>query len=217
MNSSSDDEKEAVTVRSQDRHKTTETEDKDGNVSPRTLHAIQSAMMDDSERHKNRKYVIVSSSEDEENQIVADDERLGGDGGVSPRTLLAIQKALGEGGSFNRDEEQRSISVRETALQSNDHRKDISVLTPDVSLRAASSTPRVLTSRPNDLREPVDVSEDEEKQSASDQKPVNEDVDEDQKEEENRGIVVKTGDEEETSSSEGTNTQHTSNYCCRTP
>ncbi|XP_057187691.1 DNA excision repair protein ERCC-5 homolog isoform X1 [Triplophysa rosa] len=199
--SSDDDDSEAVTVRSHDRHETTGTEDKDGSASPRTLHAIQSAMMDDAERHKNRKYMMLSSSEDEEKRIVADDRRIAGDGGVSPRTLLGIREALGDRGN----EEQKSISERETteiesaALQSNDHRKDISFLTPDVSSRTVSSTPHVLASRsqPKSPAEPEGVSEDEKKQSASsDQKPVN--VNEEVKE--NREIVAKT--EEESSSSE---------------
>ncbi|XP_056628733.1 DNA excision repair protein ERCC-5 homolog isoform X2 [Triplophysa dalaica] len=203
MDSSSDDDNEAITVRSHDTHNTTGTEDKDGSASPRTLRAIQSAMMDDSERPKNRKYIMLSSSEDEEKPIVADDRGIAGDGGVSPRTLLGIQEALGDCGH----EEQKSLTEREkteiksTALQSNDQRKDISCLTPDVSSRTVSSTPHVLASRsqpksPEDRREPEWISEDEKKLSASDQKQVN--VNE--KVQLNREIVVKT--EEESSSSE---------------
>lgn len=207
MDSSSDDgDNEAFTLRSHETHDTTGT---DGSASPRTLRAIQSAMMDDSERPKNRKYIMLSSSEDEEKPIVADDRGIAGDGGVSPRTLLGIQEALGDCGN----EEQKSFTERETteikstALQSNDHRKDISCLTPDVSSQTVSSTPHVLVSRsqpksPEHRREPEWVSEDEKKRSASDQKPVN--IKE--KVELNREIVVKT--EEESSSSEGTNTQH---------
>ncbi|XP_073722405.1 DNA excision repair protein ERCC-5 homolog isoform X1 [Misgurnus anguillicaudatus] len=206
--SSSDDDDgggdEAVVTRAQDGCRTTGSERSARSMSPRTLHAIQSAMMDDSEL--NRKHIIVSSSEDEDKHTAPDDAELTGDGGVSPRTLLAIQDALGDGGNFNRAETVDQMDVKssseEDTMDEVDLSKDVSV----VSSQTASSTSHILLSQsqpksPEDALKPGDVSEDEEKQSAtSDQRSVN--VDGDQRDEDSRRIVVKTEDENESSSSE---------------
>lgn len=86
-----------------------------GRVSPRTMQAIQRALMEDSNISEDlckkvptpqKKYVIVSSSDDDDDEAegtvmkrsVGCEEQEGG--GVSPRTLLAIQKALGNKYSF---------------------------------------------------------------------------------------------------------------------
>uniref|UniRef100_A0A671Q9H1 XPG N-terminal domain-containing protein n=1 Tax=Sinocyclocheilus anshuiensis TaxID=1608454 RepID=A0A671Q9H1_9TELE len=94
MDSSS--EEEAVATRGR---RTAGSVDEDGRVSPQTLQAIQSAMMDPADVHKRRTYVIMSSSEDEDEAVVLDRSvvtEVTGVVGVSPRTLLAIQEALGD-------------------------------------------------------------------------------------------------------------------------
>lgn len=109
MDSSSDDEHSTSKGTVQGESRTASSREGNGDVSPRTLQAIQRALMEDSSvteevQPQQQKYVIFSSSDDD------DDDQAGLErsvwceapegGGVSPQTLLSIQRALGEKESF---------------------------------------------------------------------------------------------------------------------
>lgn len=174
-----------------------------GRVSPRTLQAIQSAMTDPADAHKRRTYVITSSSEDEEEAVVPDRSdmtEVTTGGGVSPRTLMAIQKALGD------------EAVEQTDLRSGSDGEvpGISVSSQESSeSKHQSRTPLILSSAVSgsqeETREPRDAAvnhlvEQRHPSASSDRKPVH--ADRTDQTEENK---VRSEDEEE-SSSEGTNT-----------
>lgn len=112
MDSSSDEDELASKKTVRDGSGTARPQEGNGGVSPRTLQAIQKALMEDNNvseelgkevQTKQKKYVIVSSSDDDDadkaesrgmERIIWDEAQ--GGGGVSPQTLLAIQRALGE-------------------------------------------------------------------------------------------------------------------------
>ncbi|XP_051557989.1 DNA excision repair protein ERCC-5 homolog [Myxocyprinus asiaticus] len=216
MDTSSDEDDEAITLRAaHDGGRTTGTEDKDGSVSIRTLHAIK----DDStatDLHKNRKHIIMISSDEDEGEqtvVINDNEQLTRDRGVSPRTLLAIQEALGSKTvmrSSEREESEEVLGIRSAAAV----RMDGSDLIPGVSLQAGSlksdeeteskhqsSTPLLYVSKPKSP-EDTRVSEgDVLLSSSSDHKHVKTDED-DHIEEKNCENVVKSNDDVDSSSEE---------------
>lgn len=116
MDSSSDEDELASMKTIQDGSRTASSQEGTGSVSPRTLQAIQRALVEDNNVSEDlckevqtpqRKCIIVSSSDDDDDQIestvmerrVLEEAREGG--GVSPQTLLALQRALGEKETFS--------------------------------------------------------------------------------------------------------------------
>lgn len=113
MIDTSSDEDERVSRKTVQRSRMASPEGEKGSVSPRTLEAIQRAMAEDDpvskrDQTQQRKYVIITSSEDDEDaeestpRFLAEAKEEGG-GGVSPQTLLAIQRSLGESGATHLD------------------------------------------------------------------------------------------------------------------
>lgn len=115
MDSSSDEDELASKKMIRDGCGKVSSRDGNGGVSPRTLQAIQRALMEDNNvsedlcravQSQQKKYVIVSSSDDDDDQTestVVERSILGEAreaGGVSPQTLLGLQRALGEKESF---------------------------------------------------------------------------------------------------------------------
>ncbi|KAI4894631.1 hypothetical protein NFI96_011391, partial [Prochilodus magdalenae] len=120
MMDTSSDEDEGVSRKAVQRSRATSSQDENGSVSPRTLEAIQRAMMEDDtsstkDQTQQRKYVVITSSEDEDGEEISEisilpktQEESGG--GVSPQTLLAIQKSLGESVSKHVEQQDHSTS-----------------------------------------------------------------------------------------------------------
>ncbi|XP_016312326.1 DNA repair protein complementing XP-G cells [Sinocyclocheilus anshuiensis] len=200
MDSSS--EEEAVATRGR---RTAGSVDEDGRVSPQTLQAIQSAMMDPADVHKRRTYVIMSSSEDEDEAVVLDRSvvtEVTGVVGVSPRTLLAIQEALGD----------KAVEVMDLRSSSDGEQTEevpgISISSQEESseFKHQSRTPLILGSavseRQEETCEPQDAAvqlplKQRHLNASSDDKPVN--ADRTDQMEENK---VKSEDDEESSSEE---------------
>lgn len=222
MDSSSDEEEMASKKTLQDGSGTASSQERTGGASPRTLQAIQRALMEDSNvseqiQSPKQKYVIVSSSDDDDDDDEAEstmmkrstmcEAREGG--GVSPQTLLAIQRALGEKESFPGIKQ-----VEHGGLLSSSEGEEMEEV---VGLRSKEFKAAALTQEqecekdalktgvsPSDLhsdkdtllqdREPSAETRFREKESLSDKLS-------DEKEERNGQVIVKSEDED--SSSEG--------------
>lgn len=131
MDSSSDEDDMASKKTVQDGSGTAGSQEENGGVSPRTLQAIQRALMEDNNvsedlckevQTNQKKYVIVSSSDDDDDhhhqdqaactmmdRSILSEAREGG--GVSPQTLLAIQRALGEKEPFTGSKQVEHVGV----------------------------------------------------------------------------------------------------------
>uniref|UniRef100_A0A8B9HTK3 Excision repair cross-complementation group 5 n=1 Tax=Astyanax mexicanus TaxID=7994 RepID=A0A8B9HTK3_ASTMX len=139
MDSSSEDEDEAVSRKAVQRSRTWGSQEENGGVSPRTLEAIQKAMMeeagtgsteDKTQQGQQRKYVILTSSDEDEGSSKKDVQRgrttgsKDENGGMSPRTLEAIQKAMSEEAQDKTQQEKQRKYVILTSSDEDDDGED---------------------------------------------------------------------------------------------
>lgn len=220
MDSSSDEEELASKKTLQDGSGTAGSQEGTGGASPRTLQAIQKALMEDSNvseqiQTPKQKYVIVSSSDDDDDEAESTmmkrstmcEAREGG--GVSPQTFLKLSEWLVEKESFpgikqvehegllsssEGEEMEEVIGVRskefKAAALTQEQECEKDALKTGVSPSDLHSAKDTL---PQD-REPSAETRFREKESLSDKLS-------DEKEERNGQVIVKSEDED--SSSEG--------------